>query len=73
MRAGYLGLWALQALSLAGAAPSAVSIERAHEDISGLAGLAYREAEREAKENELNKRWGERTCSWKDIRVRREW
>jgi len=73
MKAGYFGLLVLQAATAVVASPTPAETERAQEDVFNLAEQAYKAAEQEAKSNELSKRTGDDTCSWNNIRIRREW
>lgn len=73
MKAGYFGLLVLQAATAVVASPAPAETERAQEDVFSLAEQAYKAAEQEAKSSELSKRTGDETCSWNNIRIRREW
>ncbi|KAI6782244.1 uncharacterized protein J7T54_008330 [Emericellopsis cladophorae] len=77
MRFGSLALQLLPAASVVLAAPTPDTtpdtIQTAVDDIASLADQAFKQAETEAADNEINKRGGENTCSWRNVSVRREW
>lgn len=73
MKAGYFGLLVLQAASTVLAKPPPAAVQIAHDDVSQLAEQAYKASEKEVKDAESNKRASGETCSWDNIRIRREW
>lgn len=74
MRAGFFSLVALNAVGVL-AAPQATSIEASApevtniDEVADLAAAAYKTAQ-ELSEDKTKR---DSTCSWKNVRIRREW
>jgi hypothetical protein len=71
MRTSFLTILLLQGTSVALAQPTTSEVIQASNEMSLLAGQAFQEAQAQANEASLEKRRSH--CSWKNIRIRREW
>ncbi|CAH0014985.1 unnamed protein product [Clonostachys rhizophaga] len=71
MRTSFLTILLLQGTSVALAQPTTSEVIQASDEISLLAGQAFQEAQAQVNEAGLEKRRSH--CSWKNIRIRREW
>ncbi|VUC35833.1 unnamed protein product [Clonostachys rosea] len=71
MYTSFLILLLLQGTSTVLAQPTTPEVTQANDDISRLAGQAFQEAQAQAIQIDLEERSGH--CSWKNIRIRREW
>ncbi|CAI6090424.1 hypothetical protein V2G26_006019 [Clonostachys chloroleuca] len=71
MRTSFLTIMLLQGTSVALAQPTTSDLIQASDEMSLLAGQAFQEAQAQANEAGLKKRRSH--CSWKNIRIRREW
>jgi tyrosinase len=71
MRSGSVAILLLQALSAVLALPQASEVAEASSDLESLAQQAYEQTKSDLESGDLEKRAG--TCSWQNIRIRREW
>ena len=70
MRSGSVAILLLQAVSAVLALPQASEVAEASSDLESLAQQAYEQTKSDLESGDLEKRAG--TCSWQNIRIRRE-